>query len=209
MQDQNPKMYRRLRDSGELDRFVNLKAQEASRLYQDILSQGPQPPTLMSEREAEERVKAMMFEFPDNDGIPLPVGDDAASEPEDVPSASEQRRYSVKSDLPFIMMGGPNPYGTLESLEQYLAELQAMPDFDPKALLVEQTNWFIARKERLEAERKTQECGGRKSSPAAAPVWIDQYTPTQHLKMADLLEKKAGAERDPKKSKKQADMAYG
>jgi hypothetical protein len=65
--------------------------------------------------------------------------------------------YSVKSDLPFIMMDGPNPYGTLESLERYLAELQAMPDFDPKALLVEQTNWFIARQERLEAERKSQE----------------------------------------------------
>jgi hypothetical protein len=57
-----------LRDSGELDRFVNVKAQEASRLYQSLLSQGPQPPTLMSEREAEERVKAMMFEFPDDTG---------------------------------------------------------------------------------------------------------------------------------------------
>jgi hypothetical protein len=68
MQDQNRKMYRRLRDSGELDQFVNMKAQEASRLYQSLLSQGPQPPTLMSEREAEERVKAMMFEFPDDTG---------------------------------------------------------------------------------------------------------------------------------------------
>jgi hypothetical protein len=34
-----------------------------------------------------------------------------------------------------------------------------------------------------------------------------KYTPTQHLKMADLLEKKAGAERDPKKAKKQSEMA--
>jgi hypothetical protein len=68
MQAQNPKMYRRLRDSGELDRYVNLKAQEASRLYQAILSQGPQPPTLIDEREAEERVKAMMFEFTDDTG---------------------------------------------------------------------------------------------------------------------------------------------
>jgi hypothetical protein len=68
MQDQNPKMYRRLRDSGELDRFVNLKAQEASKLYHLLLSQGPQPPTLMSQREAAERVKAMMFEFPDDTG---------------------------------------------------------------------------------------------------------------------------------------------
>jgi hypothetical protein len=45
-----------------------VKAQEASRLYRSLLSQGPQPPTLMSEREAEERVKAMMFEFPDDTG---------------------------------------------------------------------------------------------------------------------------------------------
>jgi hypothetical protein len=50
MQDQNPKMYCWLGDRRELDRFVNLKAQEASRLYQSLLSEGPQPPTLMSER---------------------------------------------------------------------------------------------------------------------------------------------------------------
>ena len=68
--------------------------------------------------------------------------------------------YSVASNLPFIMMDGPNPFRTLESLEQYLAELQAMPDFDPKALLVEQTKWFIARKTKLEAERKTRASSG-------------------------------------------------
>jgi hypothetical protein len=68
MQEQNPKMYRRLRDSGELDRFVNLKAQEASRMYQSLLSEGPQPPTLVSEREAEEYVKAAMFQFPNDMG---------------------------------------------------------------------------------------------------------------------------------------------
>jgi hypothetical protein len=60
MQEQNPKMYRRLRDSGELDRFVNLKAQEASRLYQSLLAERPQPPTMMSKREAEEQVKGLI-----------------------------------------------------------------------------------------------------------------------------------------------------
>jgi hypothetical protein len=32
LQEQKPKMYRRLRYSGELDRYVNLKTQEACRL---------------------------------------------------------------------------------------------------------------------------------------------------------------------------------
>jgi hypothetical protein len=66
MKRQNPQMYRRLYRRGELDRFIQLKAQEAHRLYQAMLAEGPQPPTLMSRREAEERVKAMMFEFPDD-----------------------------------------------------------------------------------------------------------------------------------------------
>lgn len=64
MQDQNPKLYRRLRDSGELDRLVELKAQEASRLYQSLMADKPK--TLQAEREAEEQVKGMMFEFPDD-----------------------------------------------------------------------------------------------------------------------------------------------
>ena len=46
MQAQNPKLYRRLRDSGELDRLVNLKAQEASRLYRAIMEH--KPPTLQN-----------------------------------------------------------------------------------------------------------------------------------------------------------------
>lgn len=64
MQDQNPKLYRRLRDSGELDRFVNLKAQEASRLYKAIMEHKPK--TTQGEREAEEQVRSLMFEFPDD-----------------------------------------------------------------------------------------------------------------------------------------------
>lgn len=66
MQEQNPKLYRRLRDSGELDRLVNMKAREAVLLYQKILAENPQPPTLATKREAEEQVKAIVFEFPDD-----------------------------------------------------------------------------------------------------------------------------------------------
>jgi hypothetical protein len=65
MRRQNPKLLRRLEKAGELDRLVELKTREAHRLYQEILAQGPQPSTLTSQRETEERVKAMMFEFPD------------------------------------------------------------------------------------------------------------------------------------------------
>ena len=36
--------------------------------------------------------------------------------------------YSVTDRLPYIMMDGPSPFDTMESLEQSLAELQAMPD---------------------------------------------------------------------------------
>jgi hypothetical protein len=66
MQQQNRELYRRLRDSGELDRFVEMKAREAAEMYQAILQEGPQPPTLPMKREAEERVQAEMFQFPDD-----------------------------------------------------------------------------------------------------------------------------------------------
>ena len=64
MQERNPKLYRRLRDSGELDRMVNLKAQEAHRLYEHIMADKPN--TLQNQRETEEVVKGIMFEFPDD-----------------------------------------------------------------------------------------------------------------------------------------------
>lgn len=74
MQDQNPKMYRRLRDSGELMRFVQLKAGEAHRMLVDLLKDAPKgpngQPTTQAEREAEEQVRAVMFEFPDDQMTP-------------------------------------------------------------------------------------------------------------------------------------------
>ena len=70
MQDQNPKMYRTLKKAGELERFVQLKANEAHKLYLELTKDAPKgpdgQPTLQAAREAEEEVKAMMFEFPDD-----------------------------------------------------------------------------------------------------------------------------------------------
>jgi hypothetical protein len=70
MQDQNPKMYRALKKAGDLERFLTLKANEAHRLYLEITKDAPKDqtgqPTLQAAREAEEQVKAMMFEFPDD-----------------------------------------------------------------------------------------------------------------------------------------------
>jgi hypothetical protein len=84
-----------------------------------------------------------------------PVADDGPTRKTVRPRGME---YSVpKEDLPYIMMDGPNTFGTLESLEQYLAELQAMPDFNPKEELVDQTKWFIDRKKKFDAEMKKQE----------------------------------------------------
>jgi hypothetical protein len=105
------------------------------------------------------------------DGIPLPAhGDDAGSEPEDVPPAAGQRgtgsvppagmEYSVPKDLPDIMMDGPSPFDTVESLERSLAELQAMPDFKSKKEEVERVKRFIVLRKRLEAERKTKAQAG-------------------------------------------------
>jgi hypothetical protein len=68
MQDQNPKMFRNLRESGELDRFVQMKANEAHRLFLELTKDAPRgpdgQPTMQAAREAEEQIKGMMFEFP-------------------------------------------------------------------------------------------------------------------------------------------------
>lgn len=69
MQDQNQKLYRRLRDSGELDRFVEMKAREAHRMFQELTKDAPKEngyPKQPFAREAEEQVKAALFEFPDD-----------------------------------------------------------------------------------------------------------------------------------------------
>ena len=93
MQEHNRKLYRRLRDSGELDGFVEMKAREASEMYHAMLREGPQPPTLAMEREAQERVHAEMFQFPDDttsvehDEAKTLFGDIA---PDDTPNENSQ-----------------------------------------------------------------------------------------------------------------------
>jgi hypothetical protein len=62
----------------------------------------------------------------------------------------------VPKDLPHIMMDGPSPFDTMESLEQSLAEIQAMPDFKFKKETVERVKGFIALRKRLEAQEKTK-----------------------------------------------------
>jgi hypothetical protein len=64
--------------------------------------------------------------------------------------------YSVPSNLPYIMMDGPSPFDTVESLERSLAELQAMPDFKNKKESVARVKGFIALRRRLEAQEKTK-----------------------------------------------------
>lgn len=70
MQDQNPKMYRALKKAGELDRFVQMKANEARRMYLELTKDAPKEsngqPTMQARREAEEQIRGLLFEFPDD-----------------------------------------------------------------------------------------------------------------------------------------------
>ena len=72
MQEQNLPMYRRLKASGELERFVQLKANEAHRLFLELTKDAPKEPSGYPSqpfaREAEEQIKAALFEFP-NDSL--------------------------------------------------------------------------------------------------------------------------------------------
>lgn len=70
MREQNPKLFRRLSRSGELDRFVEMKSGEAAKLFQELTKHAPKEPGGYPQqpwaREAEEHVKALLFEFPDD-----------------------------------------------------------------------------------------------------------------------------------------------
>lgn len=69
MRDRAPAMFRELSAAGELLSFAEAKTKEAHRLYRQLLAQNPPEgkdgkPSLRQEREAEEQVKAQLFEFP-------------------------------------------------------------------------------------------------------------------------------------------------
>lgn len=66
----------------------------------------------------------------------------------------------MPSNLPYIMMDGPSPFDTVESSEQSLAELQAMPDFMFKKETIGRVKGLIALRKRLEAERETKAHAG-------------------------------------------------
>lgn len=70
MREQNPKLFRRLSRSGELDRFVEMKSSEAAKLFQELTKDAPKEPGGYPQqpwaREAEEHVKALLFEFSDD-----------------------------------------------------------------------------------------------------------------------------------------------
>jgi hypothetical protein len=56
----------------------------------------------------------------------------------------------VTKNLPIILMDDPNPFDTMESLERYLADLQAMPNFIGKDQAVKFTKTTIAMKKRMD-----------------------------------------------------------
>jgi hypothetical protein len=64
--------------------------------------------------------------------------------------------YSVPKDLAYILMEDPDPFDTLENLEQHLAELQATPDYQNKAGHVRRLKGVIEIKKRNEAEAKAK-----------------------------------------------------
>lgn len=85
MQEQNPKLYRRLRKLGELDRFVDMKSREAAQMFQELTKDAPKEPSGYPQqpwaREAEEQVKALLFEFPDEQIGPAQDEINAFNEP--------------------------------------------------------------------------------------------------------------------------------
>ena len=60
----------------------------------------------------------------------------------------------MTSDLRFVMIDGPGPFDTLETWEQFLAEVQSMPDFFGKESVVENAKWVIARNKQALAARR-------------------------------------------------------
>jgi hypothetical protein len=58
---------------------------------------------------------------------------------------SKERR-SVTANLRFVMLDDPGPFETLGIWEQFLAEVEAMPDFHGKASTIDNAKWLIAQK---------------------------------------------------------------
>jgi hypothetical protein len=59
-----------------------------------------------------------------------------------------------KKQLPYILIDGPSPFGSLEIWERFLAEVQAMPDFLTKQMEIRSAKWMIASIKRWEKKRE-------------------------------------------------------
>jgi hypothetical protein len=74
MRDQAPALFKRLSRSGQLMEQASLKERQADKLFRELTDGLPRDKSgqlsLQASREAEEQVKAAMFEFPDNQTSP-------------------------------------------------------------------------------------------------------------------------------------------
>ena len=59
----------------------------------------------------------------------------------------------MTANLPLVMIDEPGPYEGLETWEQFLAEVEAMPDFLLKGSVVESAKWLIAKRLELGERR--------------------------------------------------------
>lgn len=72
MRSQAPQMFNRLRRTGALDAHVQKKAEEASRMFEELTADEPKlpnglPRSPVAIREAEEQVRATLIEFPQDE----------------------------------------------------------------------------------------------------------------------------------------------
>jgi hypothetical protein len=67
MREQAPDLFKGLSARGELEQEAKLAVQEAVRLFHELTKEGPKDedrrPTMQASREAEERVRAELFNF--------------------------------------------------------------------------------------------------------------------------------------------------
>ena len=83
MREQDPQMFMELRRSGKLEEFLQQKGHEALSLKGQFLANAPKDAqgrySPAAEREAEERVRAQLIEFP------IPEKDQRPEPPDDLP----------------------------------------------------------------------------------------------------------------------------
>ena len=64
----------------------------------------------------------------------------------DAGAEGDSKGHSVTANLRLMMLDDPGPFDTLETWEQFLAEVQAMPDFLLKDSVMENAKWVISQK---------------------------------------------------------------